>query len=617
MPATSQQPRRPLTPEDVVSFRTLEDVQISPDGEIVLFVVGDSFKLDTRWPKSTIWGSYANGGSSRPLTSGPATDSHPRWSPDGYSIAFLSDRLKTGQRQVFQMFRSGGEACALTNIVGDIPTPRGLNALQWSPDGQSIAFLLEESETTAERVRREAKDDAIEFERNPKYVRVCVVNIETRDVQVVSPEGLQIWEFAWSPDSKSLAAIVSDVPYEWAWYTNRLVRFPLGGTPQTLVQTKRQCALPVWSPDGTRIGFISSNWSDRGCVAGDVFVVDANGGTPLNISENLESSPGWMEWSNDGKTVLAVAHDKGGIGFHELAADGSSRRQLCWKQGVVAEPHWPRFTRSRSGRIAVIFEDSTHPREVWTLATYASFDVSDYNNWQQLTDLNSQAAELAVGETEVVHWQGADGWEMQGLLIYPVDYQPGSKVPLVMYVHGGPTGVSADRYYGSFGWNQLLANAGFAVFLPNYRGSVGWGLKFAESNQGDMGGKDLQDMLLGIDALVERGIADPDRLGILGWSYGGYTAAWAITQTNRFRASIVGAGITHWLSFHGRSALADWDAIHYGASPYEREGSFQKFSPLTHVESIQTPTLILHGEVDQDVPVEQAYLLFRALKDHR
>ena len=174
---------------------------------------------------------------------------------------------------------------------------------------------------------------------------------------------------------------------------------------------------------------------------------------------------------------------------------------------------------------------------------------------------------------------------------------------------------AGGRYNAAFGWGQLLANQGYAVFLPNYRGSVGWGLEFSESNLGDMGGKDFEDMMLGVDSLVEAGIADPDRLAISGWSYGGFIAAWAVSQTDRFCAAVMGAGISHWLSFHGKSCLCTWDERYYQTSPYETKGLFDKSSPLSYYQNLQTPTLILHGEQDQDVPVEQSYLFFRALKD--
>jgi dipeptidyl aminopeptidase/acylaminoacyl peptidase len=602
--------KRPLSPDDVLGFKNVEDAQISPDGKQVAFVVGDSFKLDSKWPKSTIWVVDTAGGEARQLTNGPRTDSLPRWSPDGRRLAFLSDRLKDGQRQVFVIARDGGEATPITNISGSIPVPRGLNALQWSPDGKSLAFLMRDADTDEERAKREAKDDAIAFEQNPRFVRVWVVDLETRAIRCVSPANLQIWEFGWHPNSGEMAAVVSDLPYEWAWYTNRLVRFTLGGAAQAVWHSKRQVALPTWSPDGNRIAFISSNWSDRGCVAGDVFVIDASGGEPRNVTAGIVASLGWIEWSSDGSSVLAIGHDQGGTGLHRVNVATGERSRMWWQQAAVAEAHWPRFSSARDGTVAVVLEDADHPRDVWI-----GRGASDSLEWKQLTHLHPQAAGIEIGETSVHHWKGADGWEMQGLLIKPVGYRTGERYPLVMWVHGGPTGISASRYYAALGWNQLLVAAGYAVFLPNYRGSTGWGLEFAESNLGDMGGKDFADMMSGIDSLIELGIADPQQLAIAGWSYGGFTAAWAVSQTNRFRAAVMGAGISHWLSFHGKSSLADWDAIHYAASPYEAEGPFQKFSPLSYFQNLQTPTLILHGEEDDDVPVEQAYAFFRALKD--
>ncbi len=604
--------KRALTPVDVLGFKNVEDAQISPDGTQVAFVVGDSFKVDTKWPRSTIWLVATAGGESRQITSGPRTDSLPRWSPDGSQLAFLSDRLAEGQRQVFVIARDGGEAMPLTKNAGAIPTPRGLNALQWSPDGRSLAFLMEDPETDEERVKREVKDDAIAFEQHPKFVRVWVVDVPTKSIRCVSPDKLQIWEFSWHPNSREIAAVVSDQPYEWAWYTNRIVRFGLGEAAQTVWQSKRQVALPVWSPDGNQIAFISSNWSDRGCVAGDVWAIDSRGGEARNITTGIVASLGWIQWSSTGQELLAIGHDRGGTGLHRINVATGERSQLWWQQAAVAEAHWPRFSASRDGTLAVVLEDADHPRDVWVLR-----ESSGRLAGQQLTHLHPQAAELAIGDTSVLHWHGADGCEMQGLLIKPVGDQPGQRCPLVMWVHGGPTGISASRYYAAFGWNQLLAAAGYAVFLPNYRGSTGWGLEFAESNIGDMGGKDFEDMLLGVDSLIESGIADPQRLAIAGWSYGGFTAAWAVSQTSRFKAAVMGAGISHWLSFHGKSSLADWDAIHYAESPYGLTGRFQKFSPLSYYKNLSTPTLILHGAEDQDVPVEQSYLFYRALKDKR
>ena len=205
---------------------------------------------------------------------------------------------------------------------------------------------------------------------------------------------------------------------------------------------------------------------------------------------------------------------------------------------------------------------------------------------------------------------------MQGLLIRPPDSAPRERCPMVVVVHGGPTSVHSHQFYAGRGWYQLIAAQGLVVFLPNPRGSTGWGLEFAESNIGDMGGKDWEDIRLGIAHCVERGIADQDRLGIAGWSYGGFMTAWAVTQTDMFKAALMGAGISDWRSFHAKTSLSEWDVMYYGdADPWEADGPFQRFSPINYVKRVRTPTLIVHGEEDLDVPVEQGYMFHRALRD--
>ena len=601
--------RRPLTPEDVLSFKSVEDAQISPDGARVAFVVGDSYKSDSKWAKSTIWTVSSAGGPATQLTAGPRTDSLPRWSPDGCHIAFLSDRLQEGQRQVFLLPAGGGEAMALTDVKGEIPSPRGLSSLQWSPDGSALGFLMEDPETDEERQRSEDKDDAIAFEQDPKYVWLWTVEVATGEARCVSPAALQIWEFGWHPGGSEFAAVASDLPTESAWYGNRLVRFGLDGKGETLWQSERQAALPLWAPSGDCLAFISSTWSDRGCVAGDAWVL-APGGEARNLTEGMVASLGWLAWSSDSGELQAIGHERGGTGMYRIRVSDGQREGLWWRQAAVSVANWPRFSRADNGDVALVLEDSEHPLDVWI-----GRPASGAFEWSQLTDLHPQSEDVLIGETDVHYWKGADGWDMQGLLIKPVGYEVGKRYPLVMSVHGGPTGVSGSRYYAATGWTQLMANEGYAVFMPNYRGSVGWGREFSESNLGDMGGKDFEDMMLGIDSLVDAGIADGDRLAVAGWSYGGFTTAWAVSQTDRFRAAVMGAGISHWLSFHGKSCLSAWDRLYYQANAYESQGRYTRFSPLSYSDNLQTPTLILHGEVDEDVPVEQSYLFHRALKD--
>src|SRR2546428_2601600 len=212
--------KRLFTPEDSIEFRSVSDAQISPDGKHVAFVLGDVYKVDSKNPKSRIGVVSTDQGDLRPLTAGSRTEVLPRWSPEGKTLAFASDRLEDGQKQIYWLPFDGGEAVALTDIKGAIPTPRGLNSLQWSPDGRYLAFLKEDPQTLEEKFKVEQKDDAIEFEKNPKYVRLWVVEVATKKIHCASPEGMQVWEFGWSPDGKNFAATTSDAPYEWAWYTN-------------------------------------------------------------------------------------------------------------------------------------------------------------------------------------------------------------------------------------------------------------------------------------------------------------------------------------------------------------------------------------------------------------
>lgn len=236
--------------------------------------------------------------------------------------------------------------------------------------------------------------------------------------------------------------------------------------------------------------------------------------------------------------------------------------------------------------------------------------------WTQRTTIHArQAAELAVGETRTVRWKSVDGLEIQGILILPVGYTEGERVPLITWVHGGPAWLYTHAYQAGGRGLQMLAGAGYAVFLPNPRGSNGWGVPFLEQNIGDFGGKDYEDIISGIDALVGQGLVDPERLGIGGWSYGGFMTAWAISQTTRFKAAIVGAAITNWRSFHGAAHIGLWDRVSMRANPYELGGLYDQRSPISFVEHVTTPSLVLHGERDRIVPVDQGYEWFRALKD--
>ncbi|HEU5097877.1 MAG TPA: S9 family peptidase [Roseiflexaceae bacterium] len=647
-------PKRAITPEDMADFTRLSDLQISPDGALVVFVAGEYFKADSASARSRIWLAPAAGAEPRPLTGGPRTDSCPRWSPDGRRLAFLSDRLEDGRPQIYLLERDGaadasflGEARRLTDLRGEI------EELEWSPDGARLAFLLTEPETEEQRRRKQAKDDAIEVERNHRWRHVWTVDVASGELRQITSGAAQVWEFSWAPDG-GFALLVGAEPYEWSWFVARLARVGAqGGLPQTIYSLpEKQFACPRVSPDGTRLAFLSCIWSDRGINGGDVFVIgleawdlrledgDVDAQPASNLTAGYGGSIWWIEWSADGAALDYMAYEDGqaAIGRIDLA---TGVRVTRWKGAVAFDEHFSsRHIDRATGAIAVLREDPTRPQDIWLAAEQtkdqrpktddsndsmlhdeASFVLGPSSlvdlEWRQLTHFHPQACELALGETRELRWYGSDGMPIQGLLILPVGYQPGLRVPLIAWVHGGPAWLYTHCFYGAGRYpQQLFAGAGYAVLLANPRGSAGWGVDFTEANIGDFGGCDYVDIIAGVDHLIGLGIADPDRLGIGGWSYGGFMTAWAITQTSRFKAAMMGAGICNWRSFHGVAEIGTWDRISYRASPYEQGGRYDRFSPIHYVDRVQTPTLIVHGTDDIIVPVSQSYEFFRALKDH-
>lgn len=595
-----------LTPEQVIHLRSVTDAQISPDGRRVAFTCGDMFKDDTPEPRSRVWVVPTDApdpaAAARPLTAGPRSDHSPRWSPDGTRLSFLSDRLEAGKFQLWVLPMDGGEAANLLNLEGG-----SLSAPQWSPDGRRIAFLMDDRETDEEKRRREERDDVIEFEQHPRYRRLYTIDPVSGEYAAVTGE-LQVWDYAWSADGESLAAVVSDESYAWAWYRSRLATVAPGRAPETLLESRRQLARPLPSPDGRYVAYLSCTWSDAGVIGGDLWVLPAGGGTPRCLSEGRRTSVTWMEWDGPGQ-LFVCGHQGGEIALFSWPLEGAPSL-LSREEATFAERSWPRYTRA-GGTVAVAREDARRPRDVWI----ARPDVSGFE-WRQLTRQHPELEELELAQTETVRWTAPDGLEIQGLLLRPVGDAGNGPWPLAVLVHGGPASLWPHRFQAGVSiWAQLLAARGIAVLLPNPRGSTGWGVEFTEANLGDMGGRDWEDILAGLDACIERGVADPTRLGLGGWSYGGFMTAWGVSQTDRFRVAVMGAGICNWRSFHGNTDIPTWDALFYRADPYERDGAFDRFSALSHADRIATPTLILHGEQDTCVPVGQAYEFFRCLQD--
>ena len=598
---------RPVTPEDVLAFASLTDVQTSPDGTLIAFVRGDAFKEFGGIIKSQIWLAPTDGRAAHAFTSSPRADWSPRWSPDGRTLAFLSDR-EDAQSQIYLIARDGGEARRLTQLRGEI------EELAWSPDGSQLAFLMSDQVPPELAAQRARGDDANEFEKQHPWWRLWTLDVASGELCQITSGNRQVWEFGWAADG-GFALLTSGEPYEWSWFKAEISYVgPEGGVPRTLYHAPEKCfAMPRVTPDGKRVAFLSGIWSDRGVNAGELLSVEiapSDAGVPIatSVSRDYIGSIWWYQFLPDTDAVDFLAYEQGEAAIGRIDTTSSTRVTRWRGEAAFDEQH--AAAHSANTVTAVIRADATSAQDVWVARG------GDYENWTQLTHENSSlAAELAVGQTRTLRWTSSDGQTIQGILITPVGYAEGERVPLVTWVHGGPAWLYSHTYQGGSRGLQMLANKGIAVFLPNPRGSNGWGVPFLESNIGDFGGMDYQDIMSGVDYLIDAGIADGERLGIGGWSYGGFMAAWAIGQTQRFKAAVVGAAITNWRSFYGTAHIGLWARISMRANPYELGGEFDRRSPITYVERITTPALILHGELDRVVPLDQGYEFFRALKD--
>ena len=545
----------------------------------------------------------SSGGKPKQLTMNPYGDSAPQWSSDGGSIAFLSIRDPQKGSQVFSVAAAGGEIRQLTHH----PTP--VAAFAWSPSGKQIAFLASEPEAETDKERRLKGDDEIvldsfDTDENAPPQRLWILDIATSKTHQVEAGDDHITRVSWSPDgSEFLLTTAEDANLDYEWTRSSLAVLPVsGGKPTIYCPTRGKMISPGWIPDGGGISFLGASANGTEQSPGSLFVCRGVGNTPVDLTAGRRYTAQSYHWLPDGKSVLLGIVERNTRYLARLEAGSREIKKLSSASAVLSS----NISLSADGqRIACAFEKPDAPADVFT-------GPLDGKLWQ-ITHLNPGLEKIAYGATEEVDWKARDGWDITGVLVKPVNSEPGKSYPTIVQVHGGPE--SADLNGFQIRWAQLFAAHGYAVFLPNYRGSVGRGVEYTIANHGDRGGKDFEDILDGVDALVERGIVDPDRLGIGGWSYGGFMSAWAVTQTDRFKASVVGEGITNWYSLMGMAPVPVWNAeAHFLAWHYDKPEVYWKFSPVLQVKKVKTPTLLIWGEKDPFIPPSQAREFFRGLR---
>ncbi len=599
---SDQQTRVPVTPGMMETLRLPTDAQISPDGQHVAYVLMEPVS-DLPKRQGRIWIVDTNGGEPRPLTKGLGNDSCPRWSPDNQHIAFISKMKTEGKQSKAQLYLislKDGETrqvCAMPNGVSD---------LDWSPDGQRIAFLS--------RYGEEPKSDPLVVAPN-RHQRLWTIRPDYDIPEPITPDGLTVWEYAWSPDGQHFALFYSTGSDDTDWYRGQIGTVPAGGGDvRQLTNLTRQASALTWSPDSSRLAYMSGEWSDPCQGGGDVFILSLTGNNaePRNLTPGISCSLAWCRWFPDGQRMLYTAWD--GLTQQIGILNESDGTIIPLVKDFVMSNFWPCLsTTSDLHRFATTHTTQQHPYDVW-FGEMSDGDTSTDINLKQLTRLNPIAEEtFALAPSERISYPSSDGWSINALFTLPLEHKSNTPPPLFVFVHGGPSWACLDDIGST--WTQTLASAGYAVLRANIRGSWGRGVAFADAVLYDMGGKDLQDLLDGVDYLVARGLVDGNRVAIGGGSYGGFMSAWAITQTNRFKAAIMSAGVSDFHSFHAQSRIFDWDMRFLGGNLLEHPELYRERSAITYAARVQTPTLIIHGEEDHDVPINQAHAFYRALRE--
>ena len=417
---------------------------------------------------------------------------------------------------------------------------------------------------------------------------------------------MYIYEYDWSPDSKRLVTTAAPGNGDNNWYIAQIYTIDAAGGPlKPVYKPVLQIANPVWSPDGKTIAFIEGLMSDEGSTGGDIFVVPAEGGEAKNITPGMKASASWLKWGSGGQKLLFGEWIDGGCGIASVNISTGAVETL-WNSGdaITANNSGSQGSIASDDRTtAVIRQSFNHPPEVW---------AGPLGNWKQISSVNANL-KPAWGEAKSIHWNN-DGFNLQAWLLYPRNFDPAKKYPMVVQVHGGPSSMARAAWPGPRSLGVALSGIGYFVLFPNPRGSYGNGEDFTRANVKDFGYGDFRDIMTGVDAAIQQAPIDEHRLGITGWSYGGYMTMWAVTQTNRFTAAVAGAGLANFQSYYGENQIDQWMIPFFGASVYDDPQVYAKSSPITFIKKTKTPTLVLVGDSDGECPTPQSYEFWHALK---
>ena len=606
-----------VTIDDLMRCRSLSDVRISPDGKRVAYVVSTP-TLETASHEAVLYIVPASGGTPLRLTYSTRIFNQPipapslQWSPDGSLLSFVGFVGDTPQ--VMAMAATGGEAFPMTTVK------EGVTTYAWSPDGKRIAFLAPDPAPDEEVQRKKDKSYYLQVDRNTRPPRLWVQDVPGGAPKVISPPGQVIVDCSWAPDGRSIIYSASKEPGFNAQYKTSIYVIPMsGGEPRTILQRSGMNRAAHYSPDGQSIAFVSAGGQEGMIGAKDLYLMAADG--RLDSIRKL-TDQAWMSqfvWAPDSRAIFYITGEQThGPGEHIFeqpimrVAVGGGPPEVITPGAVVA------FSPSLSKDGTRVAYKSVGPRDAGDVYTV----TLPGGRPTRLAEINPELRGLELGELKPVSWKSFDGAEIWGLLLTPPGYKPGARVPLVVYCHGGPIGGFTYGLFPQFMHIpgqvdpypvEAMASAGMAILFPMPRGGSGYGVDGFRAILKSWGEVDYKDIMAGVDAMVQRGIADPDRLGVMGGSYGGYMTNWIVTQTNRFKAASSACSLSDLPQMYFLSDAGDFMVEYFGL-PWEATESLAQHSPITHVRNVSTPLLIQHGELDFRVPVGQAKEFYRALK---
>jgi dipeptidyl aminopeptidase/acylaminoacyl peptidase len=610
------QAKRAMTIDDVMNMRAVSDPRISPDGRLVAFVVTQA-DMKTNFRNSDVWIVAADGGEPRPLTLSPRRDDSPQWSDDGRRLAFISDR--DGRAQVYVMRVDGGEAEKVTDVK------TAVQSFAWSPDGKRIACIA--ADPLPEAKEKEKKDgfDQIIIDADYQFARINVIDLsssssgETPKPVMLTDGALHVTELAWSPDGKQIAFAARSTPKLADGSTTEIYAIDaVNRQPVRLTSNDRAESNIAWSPDGKTLSYLST--SDKYPTIGPsrIHLIAFDGINQQGIKAPqilLPQFDGYItrhEWSPDGKFIYFTADIGVQRHIYRIATD-SRNMEIRTRQADMRGS----FSLSQKKNLMVYLrEDSTFPADVLITSVQPGVADDAPGAFNILTQMNPQVKGLALGRVETIKWKSSkDGREIEGVIVYPLDYEQGRRYPLITSIHGGPEGAYQLSFMSGYSeFPHIYAARGYASFFPNFRGSSNYGAEFASANVGDLGGGDYQDVMSGIDYLIERGIADPARLAIKGYSYGGYLSGWIIGHTDRFKAAVFGAGLSNAISYYSTGDIQyQRETLHQG-TPWRNNQNLIERSPVFYLQNAKTPSLIYHGERDERVPPGQSFETYMGLK---